>query len=271
MQNCPKCTGKKWLALLGENGIQKKEGNKRWWYCWRCKQEALDDGPYLPIAAPSILYIDIETSLSEVYNWDLRVPSKYISHENIINEWFIICWSASYLGQDKVFSGCVTQREALSKTDRNILQPLWDLMDSADIIAGHNLDAFDLKKIKTRFIINGLPPFKKSKTYDTLKMARKYKFLSNRLDYLGHILGADGKQDMDFDDWLDIQKTGNPKTLWKMLGYNIEDVKNGKAVLDIFLKWSDKRLDYGAKTFVNYEQKVKDDFDDLRSEIEDLL
>ena len=35
--------------------------------------------------------------------------------------------------------------------DKALMRKLWDLMDEADIVIGHNCDSFDIKKINSRF------------------------------------------------------------------------------------------------------------------------
>jgi DNA polymerase III epsilon subunit-like protein len=62
-------------------------------------------------------------------------------------------------------------------------------MDEADLICAHNGDAFDIKKINSRLIVNGFKPPSPFKTIDTLKIARRvFKFDSNKLDNIGRYL-----------------------------------------------------------------------------------
>lgn len=162
---------------------------------------------------------------------------------------YIISWAASYVGDKKIWSDCVTPKEARKWSDKRILPRLQELMDSADILAGHNLDAFDLKHCNARFLLNDIEPIVGKKTLDTLKIARsKFKFESNRLDYISQILGFRPKDDIRNSDWLKIVTTGDEKTLAKVLKYNKGDVRNGKAVLERLMKYSGKRTNYGAQS-----------------------
>lgn len=252
MQNCPDCFGKKWLAKIDQKtGIQMQdtEGNLLW-RCWRCGHVTIETSPKtIPLTIrhdASVLYIDLEVSLSLIWNYGLKVPSKYISPENLEQEYFIISWAASYMHQDKVYSACVTPEEAREGNDKNILAPLHDLMRSADLWAGHNIDAFDRKRANTRFLKNGLPPLKK-KTYDTLKIARAELALeSNTLDYIERWLGLRPKDDITRADWLKIVRDADEKVLAKILKYNKGDVTQGKKVLKTFQPFSGKKKDYGA-------------------------
>lgn len=195
----------------------------------------------------NILYFDLEVSKSMMFNYGLRVPSGYINPEDLYRDFYIICWSASYVGKDTVWSECVTSAEAKKWNDKRILARLHDLMESADILAGHNVDKFDLRKVNARFLLNGMEPIVGKRTLDTLKIARsKFAFESNKLDYISQKLGLRPKDDVRNSDWLKIVTTGDEKTLKKVNKYCRGDVRNGKGVLEKLMKYSGKRLNYGA-------------------------
>jgi len=253
MLNCPNCYGKKWLRKVSpKTGLQLKDSDgKLLWRCWRCGEVAVEPTtPILPKTVrtdANILYIDTEVSKSLYFNYGAKVPSKYLRIDDIVHEYYIICWSASYVGQDKVFSDCVTTQEARKWSDVGILKKLRDMMESADILAGHNFDAYDLKRINTRLLLNGLEPVIGKKTLDTLKIARsKFTFESNKLDYISQRLGFRPKDDITNEDWLRIVKTGDAETLQKVDTYCQGDVVNGKNVLQSLMKYSGRREDYGA-------------------------
>jgi Zn-finger protein len=255
MQNCETCFGKKWFAHIDtRTGLQRvhKDG-RRIWRCWRCgnvqEEKAVPILPAVYRSSANILYLDIETSKSLVFNYGLSVPSKYISPDNLVHEYYIICWTASYLGRSETFGDCVTSKEAKDWTDKRILKQIRDLMASADILAGHNIDGFDIKRLNTRFLLNGLEPVTGKKTLDTLKIARsRFKFESNKLDYISTRLGFRPKDHIDNNDWLDIVKTGNEKTLKKVFKYNKGDVVQGKNILRDLMKYSGKQEYYGSVT-----------------------
>jgi hypothetical protein len=260
VQNCEQCGGKKWFSHIDQKtGLQRKhhirltdgtEYDLRVWRCWRCGNVQEETTPFIPLGyrtGANILYIDLEVSKSRVFSYGLKVPSGYLNPDDLEQSYYIICWVASYVGQEKIFSGCVTTEQALEWRDAEILSPLRDLMDSADIIAGHNVDLYDLKRVNTRFLLNGLEPVIGKKTLDTLKMARsKFAFESNRLDHISQKLGLRPKDDIRNKDWLEIVKTGDQRTLKKVLKYCKGDVTSGKGVLERLMKYSGKRTDYGA-------------------------
>lgn len=256
MLNCTECYGKRWYAKLDKRtGLQlTNRDGQLLWRCYRCGHVQTEP-KQLPIldktirTDASILYLDIEVSKSLYFNYGAKVPSKYLRSDDLVHEYYIICWSASYMHSDRIWKGCVTPEDAENWSDANILKPIRDLMASADIIAGHNVDAFDIKKLNTRFMKNGLEPIVNKKTYDTLKIARsKLSLESNKLDDILKWFGLRPKDDITNDDWLKIVKEADGKTLQKVMKYNINDVNSGKEVLSRFIPISGKLPHYGAKT-----------------------
>lgn len=119
-------------------------------------------------------------------------------------------------------------------------------MNAAEIIAGHNVDGFDIKKCNTVFMRHGLSPITGKKTIDTLKLARsKLSLESNKLDYVSQWLGFGGKDEITNQDWKDAT-AGNSKILKKIETYCKGDVLNGKNVLIEFLPLANKKFDFGA-------------------------
>jgi hypothetical protein len=262
MQNCEQCGGKRWLAHIDKKtGLQRKhhitttdgvEFDLRIWKCWRCGNIQEEVTPFVPIpkrAKANILYIDLEVSKSLYFNYGSRVPSQYLNTDDLFRPRYIICWAASYVGSSTVWSECVTPDEARQWSDARILPRLQELMASADLIAGHNVDKFDLKHSNARFLLNDLEPVTDKKTLDTLKIARaKFAFESNKLDYVSQILGFRPKDDVRNSDWLKIVTTGDERTLKKVNKYCRGDVTNGKNVLEKLMTYSGKRDYYGTVT-----------------------
>ena len=169
-----------------------------------------------------ILLVDIETAPILARVW--KVWQENISIDQIKNDWFILCWSAKWLNDNKVIGERVTGKEARKNNDKGIMKTLWELMDEADVVIGHNIDDFDLPRIRTRFILNGLPPTSSLRTIDTVKIARKhFSFTHNKLDYLAQQFGFSRKLKTDFSLWERCAK-GDDKALQYMLDYNKKDV-----------------------------------------------
>lgn len=171
---------------------------------------------------PKILIFDIETAPMQSYVWGLWKQNIHIDH--IINEWFVICWSAKWLYSNEVLGDVITPDEILKQDDKRVVTSLWKLFDEADIIVAHNGDRFDIPRMKTRFIINGLKPPSPYRSIDTCLVARKqFGFSSNKLDALATYFGFDHKLDTDFELWKKCLE-GDQEALDYMLLYNNRDV-----------------------------------------------
>ena len=182
-----------------------------------------------------VLLFDIETAPMKIYSWGLG--KQYITHNNIIDDWFVISWSAKWLFDDKVHHECVTRDEVANCDDKRVIQCLWSMLNQADIVIAHNAKKFDIKRSNTRFILNGIQPPMPYETIDTLEIARKYfSFSSNRLDYLGKLIRNKGKIETNFDLWINCLK-GDQKALDHMVGYNIEDVELLEEVYLFLRPW----------------------------------
>lgn len=251
MELCENCLRRHWRAKIDrKTGLQVKHRNGNLIYvCISCGNVQEEEQTFLgqdkKIKA-NILYIDIETSKSLYYNYGQKVPSKYLNIDDLVHEWYMISWAASYVDNDNVWSKIVTPKQAKEWDDSKLVEKLHGLMSSAEIIAGHNIDGFDIKKCNTRFQAHGLPPIVGKKTIDTLKVARKvYAFESNKLDYISQWLKIDGKDHIDNSDWLKAM-AGHRNTLRKIHKYNRNDVINGKAVLMELMPAANKKPEYGA-------------------------
>lgn len=164
--------------------------------------------------------------------WQIYQPHSFVAAR------FIITWAAAWVGERQIYSGAVTGSQAKKGNDKQCLKELWKLIDDADLVAGHNVDKFDVRKIQTRFLLNHYPKPRSFRTLDTLKMARKFfAFQSNKLDFISHELGFAPKKDMELDDWIRICVDGDEQRIEKMRRYNIGDVREGKKILEAFLPW----------------------------------
>jgi DNA polymerase elongation subunit (family B)/predicted RNA-binding Zn-ribbon protein involved in translation (DUF1610 family) len=175
------------------------------------------------IVAGKILVLDIETAPLRSYVWD--VWNQNISQSQILNEWFCFTWAAKWLFDKKVYSARLTSKEALKQDDKRIMKSVWSLLDEADVVIAHNGDKFDIPRLNSRFIINGLNPPAPYDSIDTLKTIRKrFAFSHNKLDFVNHILNLPRKQKTEKEMWNKCYE-GDVKALQRMENYNIQDVR----------------------------------------------
>ena len=105
-----------------------------------------------------------------------------------------------------------------------MLKKFMDEYNKADQVVFHNGDKFDLPWIFTRCILHGIEFYPNVATIDTLKRARKFKFNSNKLDYLSKFLGFGAKTDTKYSMWVDILMKNDKDVLKQMVDYCKNDV-----------------------------------------------
>lgn len=180
------------------------------------------------MSEPRVILWDLETSHNTVAVFGLT-HNDYIQPENILTERFIICGSWKVLGEQKVHSVSILGDQKLFQkdpySDKHVCEELHEVLSEADCLVAHNGDSFDLKYVKARMLINGLPPLPPITTIDTLTVARRhFNFNANKLDYLGNVLGVGRKKPTTNGLWLEVLK-GNKRAIREMVSYNQEDVR----------------------------------------------
>jgi DNA polymerase elongation subunit (family B) len=166
------------------------------------------------------LFFDIEVSPNIGFFWN---PGHKISigYENIIKERAIICICYKWEGEKTTHSLQWDKKQ----NDKKMLTEFVKIANEAQEMVGHNGDKFDLSWIRTRCLYYRLPMFPQYVTIDTLKVARsKFRFNSNRLDYIGKFLGLGKKLHTGFDLWKDIVLKNSEPAMGKMVKYCKQDV-----------------------------------------------
>lgn len=180
---------------------------------------------------PKILIFDIETAPVKAYVWKLWKTDVHLPQ--IISDWFCIAWSAKWLYGSQTMGDVLTPEEVRDEDDSRIMENLWQLINDADIIVSHNGNKFDIPRINSRFIVNGLSPTKPYFSVDTCQIARRqFGFSSNKLDALATHFNIPHKLDTDFDLWKRCLE-GDEKALKYMLKYNKKDVE---ILEEVYLK-----------------------------------
>ena len=182
------------------------------------------DSPKLRGEMAKVLFFDIETAPNLSYVWG-QWQQDVIDHAQ---EWYMICFSYKWEDQKKTQVVSLDDFPLYNKEPENdfeVVYKLWQLLNEADIVIGHNSDAFDIKKANARFAYHNIGPTNHYQTVDTLKIARRYfKFNSNRLGHLGEHLGLGGKETTGgFQTWAGCMK-GDPKAWATMKKYAKQDV-----------------------------------------------
>ena len=170
-----------------------------------------------------VLILDIETAPIRAYVWGIWQQN--VGTHQIQSDWFCLTWAAKWLFEDKVYSGKLKPKEVSEQDDKRIIQGIWRLVNDADIVVAHNGAKFDIPRLNSRFIINGLNPPLPYQIIDTLvHIRRQFGFTSNKLDYVNKLLNLERKKDTNFELWDRCMK-GESKALKEMEEYNIQDVR----------------------------------------------
>lgn len=166
------------------------------------------------------LFFDIETSPNIGLFWSAGYKQT-ISPDNIIKERAIICICYKWAGEDKIYSLYWDENQ----NDKQLLEKFISVANEADELIGHNGDRFDLPWIRTRCLYHRISVFPTYTTLDTLKHARaKFKFNSNKLDYIAKFLGIGQKTHTGYDLWKKVVLDKDKEALEYMIEYCKNDV-----------------------------------------------
>jgi DNA polymerase elongation subunit (family B) len=170
-----------------------------------------------------VLILDIETAPISAYVWGIWQQN--VGTHQIQSDWFCLTWAAKWLFEDKVYSAKLRPKEVQNQDDKRIMQGIWALVNEADIVIAHNGQKFDMPRLNSRFIINGLQPPLPYQIIDTLlHIRRQFGFTSNKLDYVNKLLNLERKKETSFELWERCMK-GNADALLEMETYNVQDVR----------------------------------------------
>ena len=166
------------------------------------------------------LFFDIETSPNIGLFWEAGYK-KNIDVSNIIQERAIICICYKWEEEKEVYS----LNWDAKQNDKTMLQKFILVANQANELVGHNGDKFDLAWIRTRCLFHHIEKFPKYTTIDTLKVARsKFRFNSNRLNYIADFLGLGQKIKTEYSLWKDILLKKDKVAMEKMIKYCKKDV-----------------------------------------------
>lgn len=177
-----------------------------------------------------ILLIDIETSPNVAHVWGLFKQN--ISISQLLNSSAVMCWSAKWLGENTVFFS--STRESHKK----MLKQVYSLLEEADAVVHYNGSRFDIPTLNKEFLLQGWGPPSSFQQIDLLKTARhKFKFPSNKLDYIAQALGVGSKtKHAGHQLWVDCL-AGKDEAWEQMEEYNKNDVILLEKVYYKLLPW----------------------------------
>ena len=190
---------------------------------------------------PKVLLFDIETAPILGHVWQLWENN--VALNQVESDWYILSWSAKWLGADDDDVIYMDQRKARDiENDKRILKGIWKLLDKADVVITQNGKSFDQKKLNARFILNGMQPPSSYKHIDTKIIAKKhFAFTSNKLEYMTDKLCVKYKKLKHtlfpgFEMWKECL-AGNQEAWKEMERYNKQDVLALEELYTKLIPW----------------------------------
>jgi uncharacterized protein YprB with RNaseH-like and TPR domain len=188
------------------------------------------------------LFFDIETSPNIGLFWEAGFK-KTIAPDNIIKERAIICICYKWEGEKEVFALQWDRKQ----NDKTMLEKFIDVANTATELVGHNGDKFDLAWVRTRCLFHKIDMFPTYQTIDTLKVSRsKFKFNSNKLNYIADYLGIGQKIKTEFGLWKDIVLQNDKPAMERMIKYCKKDVVLLQQVFEALRGHMDAKIHYGV-------------------------
>jgi DNA polymerase III epsilon subunit-like protein len=194
-------------------------------------------------AGPKVLVLDIETAPLIAHMWSLWQNGFGLNQ--LQQDWHLLSYAAKWIDSDEVFYR--DQRGLEDITDDTILlEEIWELLDEADFVIGHNIRKFDIKKIKARMLLKGFTPPSTFRQIDTLIIAKSvFAFTSNKLEYLTDKLCKVFKKSKHgkfhgHSLWTECLK-GNLEAWQEMENYNKYDILSNQELYETLAPW-DARL-----------------------------
>lgn len=189
-----------------------------------------------------ILLIDLEVAPNLATVWGIWQQN--ISLNQLLESSYIMCYAAKWYGEPKMYFNSVHK-----SSKKQMLLDVHKMMDEADAIVHYNGNRFDIPMLHKEFLEENMPPPSPSKHIDLLQTARtKFRFVSNKLDYVAQRLGLGKKTDHEGHElWLKCMN-GDRKAWKRMEEYNKNDVVLLEKVYDKFKGWIKSHPNHNAFT-----------------------
>ena len=178
-----------------------------------------------------ILLLDIETSPNTAHVWGLW--NQNVSLNQLMESSYVMCWAAKWLGKKEILFDSI-----MENTHKNMIKRIHRLLNECDAVIHYNGSKFDIPTLNKEFILHGMNPPSPYKEIDLLKTSRsRFKFPSNKLDYVAQALGV-GKKVHHEGHELWLKCMAKDLSAWKtMKKYNKNDVVILEKVYNKMLGW----------------------------------
>jgi predicted RNA-binding Zn-ribbon protein involved in translation (DUF1610 family)/DNA polymerase elongation subunit (family B) len=201
------------------------------------------------VSSPKIGTLDIETAPLESYTWGIWEQN--VGLEQIKTEWSVLSYAFKWLGSKSVIYSDTSGRGAKKvRDDKKLVGEIRELLDEADLVVAQNGAKFDIKKINTRLLMHGIPPYSPIRVIDTMLVAKKhFGNTSNKLEWMSKYYTdspkSKHKKFPGFELWLEVLKD-NPAAWAEMKKYNIQDVVATEKLYLTQRPWIDQHPNLGT-------------------------
>lgn len=190
---------------------------------------------------PKILFVDIETAPNLATVWDIW--NQNISISQLLETSYVLCWSAKWKHEKEILFDSVKL-----SGKKGVIRSIWKLLDEADIVIHYNGKKFDIPTLNKEFLLLKLlppSPYKQVDLYITVK--KKFRFVSNKMEFVLKQLGFPGKLKTTHELW--VKCMNNDPAAWaKMERYNKADTRKMPPVYKRLLPWIDYHPNMGLYT-----------------------
>lgn len=166
-----------------------------------------------------ILAIDIETAPNLAHVWQLW-GEQHIGLNQLMESGEVLCFAAKWVGEE----GDVLFFSTFHHGKGRMVEAAHRLLDEADVVIHWNGKRFDVPWLNSEILLAGLAPPAPFKQLDLLDTVRsRFRFPSNKLDYVSNALGLAGKVKHEGHDlWVKCM-AGDADAWGRMQAYNEQD------------------------------------------------
>lgn len=180
------------------------------------------------------LCIDIETTPNLAHVWGLW--DQNVGLNQLLEATEMMCFAAKWLGEPKMYFGrnwAYGEHDPIAPKEQ-MIGLAHSLLDEADVVMHFNGRRFDVPHLNREFVQAGWLPPSPYQQIDLLSAVKaKFKFPSNKLDYVLKALGLEGKvKHAGHELWIQCM-AGNEKAWRQMATYNKRDVR---ALEDLYYR-----------------------------------
>ena len=142
---------------------------------------------------PKILYVDLEASPNIADVW--RLWDNNVGLDQLRESTRVIGFAAKFQDERRVKFYAEYDFETRARTgQRAMIERAWELYDQADVVVSYNGDRYDHLHFAREWVEAGITPPSPFKSIDLCKVVkRRFKFPSNKLDYVAGRLLGEGK------------------------------------------------------------------------------